>query len=130
MHEIKPTSPQISPSHKLTMQSHRLALNVINKITSTKLQWVEVQYILVNEEKEPTFIAKKVPKPKGGATPNEEVALLVERKVGGGLDAWEGRLPPLFRYPTWFGKPPPPVTTPTKWQNKPSMRECAPLWWR
>ena len=104
------------------MQSHRLAskaFNIINKISTTKVQWAEVHYILLNEEQDPAFIAKKELKPQGGTIPNEEVALLVERKVGGGLDAWEGRLPPLLRYPTWFGKLPPPVTIPSKWQTNP-----------
>ena len=39
MHEIQLISPQIWPSHKLTMQSHRLAskaFNLINKISSLK----------------------------------------------------------------------------------------------
>ena len=69
-------------------------------------------------------------KSQGGAIPNEEVALVVEKKVGGGLDAWHGSLTPLLRYPTCFGKPLPPLTTTSKWWDTPSMRECTPLWWK
>ena len=61
---------------------------LLNKYQRKKVQWVEIQYILQNEEKDPAFIAKKQSKPQGGAIPNEEVVLRVERMVGGGLNWW------------------------------------------
>ena len=55
MHEIQLISPQIWPTHNLTMESvivESKALNIIIKISETKLQWAYIQYILLKEEKD------------------------------------------------------------------------------
>ena len=78
---------------------------------------VEVQCILLIEEKKAAFIAKKKLKPQGGEFSKCEVVLGVAIIVGGVLNSWEGRIPPILRYPTWFVNPLPPLTTSSKWQN-------------
>ena len=84
------------------------------------------------------FIAKMKLKPQGGEFAKSEVVLGVEIMVGGSLNSWEGRIPPILRYPTWFVKPPPPLTTSSKWQNHPPWVNSPPfcgsdleplLWW-
>ena len=80
---------------------------------------VEVQCILLIEEKKAAFIAKKKLKPQGGEFSKCEVVFRVAILVGGGFNSWEGRTPPILRYPTWFGKPLPPLTTSSTWKNHP-----------
>ena len=98
----------------------------------------KVQCIHPSEEQDLAFIAKKKLKTQGGAIPNEEVVLGVEKIMGGSLNSWEQMPAHLLRYPTWFGKPPPPLTTSSKWQNHPPWEnsptfcgsELDPLiWW-
>ena len=72
------------------MKSHKLAsksFNIINKISATKVQWVEVQYILSNAEESLAFIEKMELKPHADEFAKCEVVLGVEKKVGGGLNS-------------------------------------------
>ena len=76
---------------------------------------------MLKEEKDPAFIAKNELKPQGGEFSKCEVVLGVAIMVGGGLNSLEVRVPPIFRYRTWFGKPPPPLIASSMWQVMPSM---------
>ena len=98
----------------------------------------KVLCIRLIEEQNPTFIAKKKLKPQGIEFSKCEVVFGVEIMVGGGLNSWGGSIPPIFRYPTCFGNPLPPLTISSKWQNHPPWLNSPPfcgsvletlLWW-
>ena len=46
-------------------------------------------------------------------------ALGVDQMVGRRPKCCNEGIPSIFRYPTWFGNPLPPLTTSSKWQNHP-----------
>ena len=93
---------------------------------------------ILNNGGKPCFYSKKEAQTPRGRIWQVWGVLGVEKMVGGGPECLNEGMPPILRYPTWFGKPLSPLTTSSKWQNHPPWVNSPPfcgsdldplLWW-